>query len=75
MNEELKQEVLGIDGVEDILVTRKSASYGATFGGITARGTCDMITNENKELLAQAVVEGSMPGDNSILLKDDYRDF
>ena len=75
LNEELKQEVLGIDGVEDILVTRKSASYGATFGGITARGTCDMITNENKELLAQAVVEGSMPGDNSILLKDDYRDF
>ena len=51
------------------------SKYGATFGGITARGTCDMITNENKELLAQAVVEGSMPGDNSILLKDDYRDF
>ncbi len=75
LNEELKQEVLGIDGVEDILVTRKSASYGATFGGITACGTCDMITNENKELLARAVVEGSMPGDNSILLKDDYRDF
>lgn len=75
LNEELKQEVLGIDGVEDILVTRKSASYGAAFGGITARGTCDMITNENKELLEQAVVEGSMPGDNSILLKDNYRDF
>ena len=54
LNEELKQEVLGIDGVEDILVTRKSASYGATFGGITACGTCDMITNENKELLAQS---------------------
>ena len=75
LNEELKQEILGIDGVEEILVTRKSAGYEATFHGLTARGTCDMITNENKELLAQAVVEGSMPGDNSILLKDDYRDF
>ena len=50
LNEELKQEILGIDGVEEILVTRKSAGYEATFHGLTARGTCDMITNENKLL-------------------------
>lgn len=75
LNEELKQEILDIDGVEGILVTRKSAGFEATFHEITAHGTCDMITNENMELLAQAVVEGSMPGDNGILLKDNYRDF
>ena len=34
-----------------------------------------MITRENRELLVQTVLEGSMPGDNGILLKDNYRDF
>lgn len=75
LNEELKQEIQDIDGVEEILVTRKSAGFEATFHGITAHGTCDMITRENRELLVQTVLEGSMPGDNGILLKDNYRDF
>lgn len=75
LNEELKQEIQDIDGVEEILVTRKSAGFEATFHGSTAHGTCDMITRENRELLVQTVLEGSMPGDNGILLKDNYRDF
>ena len=66
LNEELKQEILDIDGVEEILVTRKSASFEATSHEITEHGTCDMITKENRELLAQAVLEGSMPEDNSL---------
>ncbi len=45
LNEELKQEIQDIDGVEEILVTRKSAGFEATFHGITAHGTCDMITS------------------------------
>ena len=61
LNEELKQEIQDIDGVEEILVTRKSAGFEATFHGITAHGTCDMITRENRELLVQTVLEGSMP--------------
>ena len=68
LNEELKQEILNIDGVEEILVTRKSAGFEATSHGITEHGTCDMITKENRELLAQAIVEGSMPDNNGILL-------
>ena len=75
MNEELKQEILDIDGVEEILVTRKSASFEATSHEITEHGTCDMITKENRELLAQAVLEGSMPEDNGILLPYDYSGF
>lgn len=75
LNEELKQEILDIDGVEEILVTRKSAGFGATSHEITARGVCDMITKENRELLTQAVVEGSMPDNNGILLPYNYRGF
>ena len=75
LNEELKQEILDIDGVEEILVTRKSASFEATSHEITEHGTCDMITKENRELLAQAVLEGSMPEDNGILLPYDYSGF
>lgn len=75
LNEELKQEVLGIDGVEGILVTRKSAGFEATSHGITSHGTCDMITKENRELLAQAIVEGNMPDNNGILLPYEYCDF
>ena len=68
LNKKLKQEILDIDGVEEILVTRKSAGFEATSHGITEHGTCDMITKENRELLAQAIVEGSMPDNNGILL-------
>ncbi len=75
LNEELKQEILDIDGVEEILVTRKSAGFEATSHGITEHGTCDMITKENRELLTQAVVEGSMPDNNGILLPYEYRGF
>lgn len=75
LNEELKQEILNIDGVEEILVTRKSAGFEATSHGITEHGTCDMITKENRELLAQAIVEGSMPDNNGILLPYNYRGF
>ena len=75
LNEELKQEILNIDGVEEILVTRKSAGFEATSHGITEHGTCDMITKENRELLAQAIVEGSMPDNNGILLPYEYSGF
>ena len=75
LNEELKQEILDIDGVEEILVTRKSAGFEATSHGITEHGTCDMITKENRKLLTQAVVEGSMPDNNGILLPYEYRGF
>lgn len=75
LNEELKQEILDIDGVEEILVTRKSAGFEATSHGITEHGTCDMITQKNRKLLTQAVVEGSMPDNNGILLPYEYRGF
>ena len=75
LNEELKQEILNIDGVEEILVTRKSAGFEATSHGITEHGTCDMITKENREHLAQAIVEGSMPDNNGILLPYEYSGF
>ena len=75
LNKKLKQEILDIDGVEEILVTRKSAGFEATSHGITEHGTCDMITKENRELLAQAIVEGSMPDNNGILLPYEYSGF
>jgi putative ABC transport system permease protein len=75
LNEELKQEILDIDGVEGILVTRKSAGFEATSHEITTRGVCDMITKKNRKLVAQTVVEGSMPDNNGILLPYDYRGF
>ena len=75
LNEELKQEILDIDGVEEILVTRKSAGFEATSHEITMRGVCDMITKENRKLVAQAVLDGSMPEDNGILLPYNYQGF
>lgn len=75
LNKKLKQEILDVDGVEEILVTRKSAGFEATSHGITEHGTCDMITKENRELLAQAIVEGSMPDNNGILLPYEYSGF
>ena len=76
LDEKLKEEILAIDGVSDIIVTRKSATFEAGYNNFRGRGHCDMITPENYEAIEKSVVEGDMPKDaHEILIKDNYKDF
>ena len=61
LDEQLKEEILSIDGVRDIIATRKSATFEAGYNNFRGRGHCDMITPENYETIEKALVEGDMP--------------
>ena len=74
LDEQLKEEILAIDGVRDIIATRKSATFEAVYNNFRGRGHCDMITPENYETIEKALVEGDMPKDaHEILIKNEKR--
>ncbi len=75
MNEDLRQELLSVDGVRDVLVTR--CSLHARFGtSVNAEaGMCDMLTDRNRPDVEAALVSGIMPEDSrSILMGTHYQE-
>ncbi len=74
LDEELKQEILSVDGVRSVLVTRRSLH--AKFGNPESAeaGMCDMLTDTNRMDVEAALVSGAMPADaHSILLGTNYQ--
>ncbi len=74
LNENLRQELLSIDGVTDVLVTRRSlhAKFGTSESA--EAGMCDMLTDSNCMDVEAALVSGAMPSDtHSILLSTSYQ--
>ena len=74
LDEELKQEILSVDGVRSVLVTRRSLH--AKFGPPESAeaGMCDMLTDTNRMDVEAALVSGAMPADaHSILLGTNYQ--
>ena len=55
------QEVLAIDGVENIVVTRQSAHAQFSTGENSSSGVCDMITDGNYSNLEDSLIDGTMP--------------
>ena len=70
LNEELKQEILSIDGVTDIIPSRQSlhATYKTEIH--QAGGMCDMLTDQNYAVVEAALTEGTMPTDSRSLVID-----
>ena len=76
LNEELRQEILSVDGIMDVLVTRRSlhAKFGTSES--TEAGMCDMLTDSNRMDVETALVSGAMPTDaRSILLGTGYQKY
>ncbi len=76
LNENLRQEILSVDGVTDVLVTRRSLH--AKFGNSESAeaGMCDMLTDTNRMDVEAALVSGAMPKDaHSILLGTSYQKY
>lgn len=74
LNENLRQEILSVDGVTDVLVTRRSlhAKFGTSESA--EAGMCDMLTDSNCMDVEDALVSGAMPADaRSILLSTSYQ--
>lgn len=78
--EEFKQEILSIDGVEQVQTLRREVG-GCAFKGATAEGggRCDILTKEGLSLegdwdfVAQHLTSGRMPeNDREILIADAY---
>ena len=74
LNEELRQEILSVDGVTDVLVTRRSLHGKFRTSESAEAGMCDMLTDSNRIDVEAALVSGAMPADaHSILLGTGYQ--
>ncbi|MCI9510518.1 MAG: ABC transporter permease, partial [Angelakisella sp.] len=74
LNDGLRREILSLDGVMDVLVTRQSlhAKFGTSSSA--EAGMCDMLTDENRQEVEAALVSGAMPADaHSVLLDASYQ--
>ena len=79
LNEELKQEVLSVDGVTDIIVARQSLHTSIKTDANQNSGICDTLTDQNYAMVEAALTEGTMPTDShSIVISgsivDHYED-
>ena len=71
LNEELKQEVLSIDGVTDIIVARQSLYTSIKTDVNQNSGICDTLTDQNDAMIEAALTAGTMPTDShSIVIHD-----
>lgn len=71
LNEEVKQQILSIDGVTDVIITRQSAFAEFSTEQYSTRGMCDMLTTLNYADVKDSLTAGTMPSDShSILLAD-----
>ena len=71
LNEELKQEVLSVDGVTDIIVARQSLHTSIKTDANQNSGICDTLTGQNYAMIEAALTAGTMPTDShSIVIHD-----
>ena len=68
----LQEEILAIDGVTDVVVTRQSLSLRYQLAGdasVHSTGMGDVLTQQNWDTVAAALLAGTMPeGDRSVLV-------
>lgn len=72
LNEELKHEILAIDGVTDVIVKRQSLFVNYSINEIVDGGMCDMLTDQNYSAVQAALIEGTMPPDAHSIIIDSH---
>ncbi len=76
LNDNLKEEIGSIPGINEIQTLRKSATFTFKYKEYGGRGMCDMITTQNKKEIEDSLIAGRMPeNSHEILVKDNYEDF
>ncbi len=72
LNEELKREILSIDGVTDVIAKRQSLYVNYRANGIEGVGMCDILTEQNYSAVEAALIDGTMPPDARSIIIDSY---
>ena len=72
LNEELKQEILAIEGVIDVIAKRQSLFVNYSINGIEDGGMCDILTEQNYSAVEAALIEGTMPPDAHSIIIDSH---
>ena len=70
LNEELKQKILSIDGVTDIIPSRQSLYATLKTDIYQSGGMCDMLTDQNYATVEAALTAGTMPKDSHSIVLD-----
>ncbi len=72
LNEELKREILSIDGVTDVISKRQSLHVNYRANGIEGGGMCDILTEQNYSVVEAALIDGTMPPDARSIIIDSH---
>ena len=72
LNEELKQEILSIDGITDVILKRQSLHVNYRANGIEGGGMCDILTEQNYSAVEAALIDGTMPPDARSIIIDSH---
>ncbi len=72
LNEELKREILSIDGVTDVIAKRQSLHVNYRANGIEGGGMCDILTEQNYSAVEAALIDGTMPPDARSIIIDSH---
>ena len=72
LNEELKQEILSIDGITDVIAKRQSLHVNYRANGIEGGGMCDILTEQNYSVVEAALIDGTMPPDARSIIIDSH---
>ena len=72
LNEELKREILSIDGVTDVIAKRQSLHVNYRANGIEGGGMCDILTEQNYSVVEAALIDGTMPPDARSIIIDSH---
>ncbi len=72
LNEELKQEILSIDGITDVIAKRQSLHVNYRANGIEGGGMCDILTEQNYSAVEAALIDGTMPPDARSIIIDSH---
>ena len=73
LNEALRQEVLAVDGVTDVIENRQAVHVRFENEESSSGGMCDLLSDRNRDQMEAALVSGTLPQDShSIALDMEY---
>ena len=73
LNEALRQEVLAVDGVTDVIENRQAVHVRFENEESSSGGMCDLLSDRNRDQIEATLVSGTLPQDShSIALDMEY---
>ena len=71
LNEALRQEVLAVDGVTDVIENRQAVHVRFENEESSSGGMCDLLSDRNRDQIEAALVSGTLPQDSHSIALDE----